>query len=208
MNLSQNDWKQVTKDSYNTHAQDFASFTSTYMGKMQQWTEEFANSFPKDASILDIGCGAGRDAALFINKGLALTGIDFSEKLLEIIKTKLPTGKFLLMDYEDLSFPDNRFDGVWANASLYHIPKENLLKIFKKIYKVLKNEGLFLATFRVGEGEKMTEEKRGNAILHRFAAYYQPKEIQHLLEKAGFVSVEYDVDHIVTGDWMRFLARK
>ena len=202
------DWKQITRDSYNEHASDFASFSSTYRGKMQTWTEEFAHLFSKGAEILDIGCGAGRDAAFFIEKGLSVTGVDFSEKLIEIIKNRLPTGKFFVMDFEELSFPENNCDGIWANASLYHIPKENLLRVFQKIYAVLKNDGTFFSTFRVGKGEKMTQEKRGNAMLERYAAYYMPEDIQHLLQKAGFGEIEFEIDHIETGNWMRFLARK
>lgn len=207
MNTAKN-WKQITKDNYNINATEFASFSSTYRGKMQAWTEQFANLFAPGSSILDIGCGAGRDAAYFVQKGLAVTGIDFSEKLIDIVKEKVPAGKFFVIDFEDLSFPEESFDGAWANASLYHIPKTHLAGVFQKVHDVLKKGGIFLSTYRVGEGEKFMKEKRGNATLERFGAYYQPEEIEKILHQAGFGSIKFDLDHIETGDWMRFLARK
>lgn len=205
---AESNWKEITRNSYDQHADQFASFASTYRGKMQRWTEDFSRQFPKNSSILDVGCGAGRDALYLTEKGLLVTGIDFSKKLIEIVKKKVPNGKFFVMDFENLSLPQNSFEGAWANASLYHLPRTNLLKVFEQIREILKERGLFLSTYRVGEGERFTKEKRGDAILERFAVYYQPEEIKEMLTKAGFKDIEFELDHIETGDWMRFLARK
>ena len=73
---------------------------------------------------------------------------------------------------------------------------------------ITKKGGLFFCTFRVGEGEKVTKEKRGNATLERFYAYYTPEEIENLLSQAKFKKIEFELDQIESGDWMRFLARK
>ena len=209
MNLSVGkSWKVVTKDSYDNHAEEFASFASICRGKMRKWIEYFSSQFAKNALILDMGCGAGRDALYFANKGLSVTGIDFSERLIEIAKKKVKSGKFLVMDFENLSFPENSFDGIWANASIYHIPRENLPDVYKNIYLVLKKGGLFFSTYRVGQGEMFTKEKRGEAILERFAAYYNSAEIKNLLNKTGFKNIEFESDLIETGPWVRFLARK
>lgn len=209
MNLSTSkDWKEMTKNNYDQHAEEFASFTAVFRGKLQKWIEGFSSQFSKNSKILDIGCGAGRDALYFKNKGLSVTGIDFSEQLIEIAKEKVQGENFLIMDFENLSFPRNIFDGAWASASLLHIPKRRLLKTLKKINLVLKKNGLFFSSFRIGEGEKITKEKRGNAILKRFYAYYQPEEMETLLRKAGFKSIAYKTDAIVSGDWVGFFVRK
>lgn len=55
-------WKEITKNSYNQHASEFASFTTKFRGKLKKWIDYFANQFPNGANILDVGCGAGRDA--------------------------------------------------------------------------------------------------------------------------------------------------
>ena len=113
MNLAiPKNWKETTRNSYNEHAEQFATFANTYRGKMQKWIEEFSQKFPKNSSILDVGCGAGRDALFFTGKRLLITGIDFSEELVKIVKNKVPAGKFFVMDFENISFPQNSFDGV------------------------------------------------------------------------------------------------
>lgn len=104
------------------------------------------------------------------------------------------------MDFENLSLPKNSFDGIWASASLLHVPRKNLLRVLKEINLVLKKDGLFFSLFRVGEGEKLTQEKRGNAILERFYAYYKPDEIETLLKKARFKNITWELDAIVSGD--------
>ncbi len=201
-------WKEITRDSYDTHAEEFSSFTAVFRGRLQKWIDYFSDQLPKGSVLLDVGCGAGRDASYFINRGFSVTGIDFSEKLIDIAKRKVPKGKFLVMDFEELEFPENSFDGVWASASLLHVPRERLLAALIKINLVLKKGGLFFSLYRVGEGEKLTKEKRGNAVLERFYSYYKPDEIGDLLEKAGFKEIKSELDIIETGDWVGFFARK
>ncbi|MEK7534185.1 MAG: class I SAM-dependent methyltransferase [Patescibacteria group bacterium] len=204
----QKNWKEITRSSYDKHAEEFAAFTTIFRGRLQKWIDYFPAQLPKGSLILDVGCGAGRDALYLTNKGLSITGIDFSEKLIEIAKKKVRRGKFIVMDFEKLSFPKNSFDGIWASASLYHVPRENLLGVLKKLNLVLKHDGLFFSLYRVGEGEKFTKEKRGNAILERFCAYYKPQEIGNLLTKTGFNSIISELDVIETGDWLGVFARK
>ena len=135
----QKNWKEITRSSYDNNAKEFATFTTVFRGKLRKWIDYFAMQLPKGSLVFDVGCGAGRDASYLVNKGLSITGIDFSEKLIEIAKKKVKSGKFLVMDFEKLSFPKNSFDGIWASASLYHIPRENLLNVLKKLNLVLKN---------------------------------------------------------------------
>lgn len=201
-------WKEITKSTYDSHAEEFASFSTIFRGKLEKWINYFSSKFPEGSSILDIGCGGGRDSLFLANKGFLITGIDFSEKLIEIVKKRVPSGRFLVMDFEKLSFPQNSFDGIWACASLYHLPKENLLGVLKKINLVLKKGGLFFSLFRVGEGERFTKEKRGNAILERFGAYYYPKELDALLVKSGFNGIKFELDTMDTGEWIGFFANK
>lgn len=202
------DWKEVTQKSYDIHAEEFASFTTVFRGRLQKWIDYFSGQLPKDSVVLDVGCGAGRDASYFISKDFSVTGIDFSEKLIDIARKKVPKGKFLVMDFEELEFTENSFDGAWASASLLHMPKERLLSVLIKINSVLKKGGLFFSLYRVGKGEKFTKEKRGNAFLERFYAYYKPDEIRSLLKKAGFKGITSELDVIETGDWVGFFARK
>ncbi len=203
-----NDWKSVTRNSYDNHAREFASFTTIFRGKMQKWIDYFADVLGKGALMLDVGCGSGRDASYLTKKGLNVTGIDFSKELIKIAKNKEPKAKFFVMDFERIRFPKKAFNGVWAHASLLHVPKQRLLAVLQKIYAILKEGGLFFVSFRVGEGECFTTEKRGSAQLQRFYAYYQPEEIHTLLKKAEFRDITDEFDTIETGEWVVFFARR
>ena len=204
----QEDWKKITLSSYDRNAEEFASFTTIFRGKLKKWIEYFSDQLPKGSLILDVGCGAGRDASYLIGKGLSVTGIDFSKRLIQIARKNVPNGKFIVMDFEKLDFPQRYFDGIWASASLYHIPRKNLLATLKNLNAVLKKDGLFFCLFRVGSGERFTKEKRGKAVLKRFAAYYNPEELEVLLSNAKFKNVISELDLIDTGDWVGFFGRK
>lgn len=70
-------WKEITKSSYDKHAEEFASFTTIFRGRLEKWINYYSNQFSKGSSILDIGCGAGRDAFCLNSKGFSVTGIGF-----------------------------------------------------------------------------------------------------------------------------------
>ncbi|OGH12325.1 MAG: hypothetical protein A2776_02335 [Candidatus Levybacteria bacterium RIFCSPHIGHO2_01_FULL_40_10] len=202
------DWKKTTRESYDRHAKDFELHSKTYRGKSKDWIDFFVSHFKKNDKILDVGCGSGRDSRYLFDRGLNVVGIDFSKELIKIAKKKNPKGKFLVMDFEDMDFPDSSFNGVWAHASLLHVPKDKLLSILKKIQSIMKEGGLFFSSFRVGKDEKFTVERRGNADLKRFYAYYSVQELKNIFEKAKFTIAQSEQDTISSGDWVVFFVTK
>jgi len=207
MNPAQ-DYKSLTKDAYNLNAADFASHATIFRGRLENWIKTFSAQLIPGSLILDVGCGTGRDAKYFSDGGFKVLGIDISEKLIEIAKNSVADAQFTVMDFEDLQFPKDKFDGIWANASLYHLPKNKFPIVLSKLWELLKRDGLLFVNMRVGIGEKITEEKRGDGVLKRFGAYYQPDELLGLFQKAGFIDVHYELDTIDSGDWIGVFARK
>ena len=108
-------------------------------------------------SILDLGCGAGRDAKIFIDKGYTVTAIDGSEELCKIasyyIGQNIICKKFNDLDYK------NKFEGIWACASLLHIEYSRLEEVFKKIVDAMKVKGHFYASFKYGKFEGYRSER-------------------------------------------------
>lgn len=88
--------------------------------------ERFISLLPSHGRILDIGCGPGGDADYFTTKGFRVTGIDFSEKLLEIAKKRVPQVTFYKQDFRRLGFSQVSFDGIWACASLLHLKRHEM----------------------------------------------------------------------------------
>ena len=104
--------------------------------------DEFLKLVKREGSILDAGCGPGVDAAYMSGKGFTITGVDFSEGMLEIAKKKSPSSTFHKGDIRKLNFDPNTFDGILASYSLIHIPKEDVLRAVEDFYKFLKPEGV------------------------------------------------------------------
>lgn len=99
----------------------------------------------KDELILDAGVGTGNLAILIKEKGSKVIGLDFSLEALNIYKKKDPSAEIILHDLEQpLPFPDNYFDKIVSNNTIYNISRKKRLKLFKEFYRVLKPKGLIV----------------------------------------------------------------
>src|ERR1700760_1318769 len=101
----------------------------------------FLELLPDGASILELGCGAGNHAAEMLARGFVLHATDGSPEMAEIASRRL-NHPVATMRFDEL---DEReaFDGVWANACLLHVPKEELAGILARIHRALKTGGVF-----------------------------------------------------------------
>jgi SAM-dependent methyltransferase len=147
----------------------------------------FLNLLPKHEglSILDAGCANGRDIPYFTSKGFKVIGIDLCEPFLRIARKNNPDVLFLNMDLRKLHFPAKTFDGIWAMASLLHIPKKEMLKTLKGFKKVLKPGGVFLLSFMSGENDGLREHP-GLHWPERHFSDFQPEELENLIAKSGY----------------------
>ena len=158
-------------------------------------TKEFWENFPKSTinsfikslpgnKILDLGSGPGRDAILLRDKGLDVTCLDASEKMVE--RTNNLGFVTVKSDLRNIPFEDNTFDGVWAYTSLLHIKKDEVSEVLKKIYKLLKQNGVFLIGMIEGEfeGNKLRDSMPNT---YRYFRFYEERELRDLVENAGFV---------------------
>ena len=141
-----------TIDYYNKNADAF--YESTIDADMSAQYDMFEKRLYAGARILDCGCGSGRDSKYFLDNGYEVVAIDGSEELCK--KASELTGIVVInMLFQDIDFEDE-FDGVWACASLLHVPFEELHDVFIKISKALKDCGIFYVSFKFGkfEGER------------------------------------------------------
>lgn len=137
---------------YNNRAQEFAAGTIFVDFKCTQ--DRFADKLPNGAHILDFGCGAGRDTKYFLEKGFQVEAIDGSEELCKIAgeHTGIQIKHRLFQDLDEIEC----YDGIWACASILHVPLAELKLLFRKMIKAVKKHGILYVSFKYGtfEGER------------------------------------------------------
>ena len=111
-------------------------------------------------TILDLGFGSGRDSLYFINKGYDVYAIDPSKKFCENAK-RIGIKNVFQITAQEIVFT-NLFDGIWACASLLHVPSKELPKVFEKCANALKDGGIMYASFKYGDFEG---ERNGRVFL-------------------------------------------
>src|SRR4030066_1624453 len=135
-----------TKQDYNLIAEDFSNRRRMIWLEMQFLLDKYSLSGEK---VLDLGCGSGRYFEYFKGKNVSYFGIDNSEKLIEIAKSKYPQVNFQVADCLSLPFSDNFFDKIFSIAVLHQIPSKDLrVQFLKEAKRVLKPGGsLFLTVW-------------------------------------------------------------
>ena len=154
-----------TIEYYNKNVELFVSSTKDVeFNKMQNMLLKYLK---KGDYILDLGCGSGRDSKAFLEKGFK----DGSEKLCNIASSYI--GQEVIFTTFQNFKSDIKFNGIWACASLLHLPYKDLKEVIKNLRNNLKEEGYFYLSFKYGEfeGERngryftnMTEKKFRNLI--------------------------------------------
>ena len=184
MILTNKTYKEITKTSYAATAEEYSQ--NVAMLAPLASIEYFLSLLPNNAKIIDIGCGSGRDAKIFSEKGVEVTGIDFCSELLDIAKQHAPLATFQLMDIESLNYPKSSFTGAWAACALGHIPKSKIVDVLKKIHLMLQDNGYLYLALKQGVGEVIEQDLRYAGNHTKFWAYYEKEELMQLLEKVGF----------------------
>jgi len=178
----------ITIETYNRTAHEFEKKAKNLHHVKEE--KKFEKYLQPGSSILDLGCGDGRDAKIFSERGFKVTGIDLSDKMLDLARTKVALAIFKKMDIRNLEFPDNSFEGIWAVASLLHIPKKEIHKALSESYRVLKKKGIIYICVKVGEGEELKPDKRYDESAFKFYSYFQPTELERFVKKSGFKILE------------------
>ena len=144
-------WKSQTLKYYDLNTDNFIS--GTLSADMQETRSRFLSCLPADALILDFGCGSGRDAKAFLEAGYHVEATDGSEELCTRASeyTGLQVKKML---FNELDVCD-RYDGIWACASILHLPKRELADVLRRIEAALKPGGVLYTSFKYGDYEGM-----------------------------------------------------
>lgn len=158
--------KQASKGTLNYYDDNAVEFAcQTVSIDMHDLYALFISQLPQRDTqcILDVGCGSGRDASYFAKQGYEVTAIDASAELIQWAQKHHISSRisWVHLDFSSIENQawENTFTGIWACASLLHVPFLELSFIIKSLLETLTDDGVMYLSFKYGEGERVDEER-------------------------------------------------
>ena len=133
--------------------------------------------------ILDFGCGPGRDLKVFRDLGHEAIGLEGSRRFVELARG-YSVCEIWHQDFLKLDLPPEFFDGVFANASLFHVPSQELPRVLRELWTTLKTEGVLFSSNPRGANEEGWNGQR-------YCCYYDLGRWRELVTGAGFDEITH-----------------
>ena len=186
MKLEPHDLEQITAATLNNYAavaEDFRQGTRDH--DVSQNIDALLRHLqgPAPWHILDFGCGPGRDLQTFTRLGHIAVGLDGTQRFAEMARADSGC-EVWHQDFLQLDLPAERFDGIFANASLFHVPSQELPRVLGQLYASLKPGGALFSSNPRGNNQ---EGWKGQ----RYGAYHDLDSWRVLLTAAGFSELEH-----------------
>jgi len=173
----------VTLDHYNQHAEVFWRDTRDH--DVSQNIDALVHSLTGKGPfrILDFGCGPGRDLKAFHTLGHEAIGLEGSERFVEMAR-QYSGCEVWHQDFLKLDLPQTFFDGIFANASLFHVPRQELPRVLGELWQALKYEGVLFSSNPRGNNQEGWNGKR-------YACYHDWEHWKALVIGAGFEEIRH-----------------
>ena len=168
---------------YERHAQDFWQGTCDHDVSQNVEALLQAIEVAPPLELLDLGCGPGRDLATFAALGHRATGIEGAPQLAAMARAHSGC-EVLEQNLLQLDLPAERFDGVFANAVLFHVPGQELPRVLRELHAALKPSGVLFTSNPRGQGQ---EGWNGD----RYGAFHDWSAWRDLLSAAGFTALHH-----------------
>jgi SAM-dependent methyltransferase len=172
---------ELTLEHYNRHAEDFRQGTRDH--DVSQNIDALLQSIEvmPPFALLDFGCGPGRDLKVFAELGHVAIGLDGAAHFVEMARA-CSGCEVWQQDFLKLELPGNRFDGVFANAALFHVPSQELPRVLLELYATLRPRGVVFTSNPHGHNEEGWNRAR-------YGAYHDLEAWRRYMTAAGFVEL-------------------
>lgn len=172
-----------TLQHYESRAESFREGTRDH--DVSQNIEALLRNIPGEPpfTILDLGCGPGRDLAAFAARGHVAVGLDGSPRFVEMARADSGC-EVWLQDFLALDLPAARFDGIFANASLFHVPCAELARVLGELHAALKPGGALFCSNPRGDNEEGWRNGR-------YCVWHDLESWRRWVTQAGFVELEH-----------------
>lgn len=191
-----------TLEYYNNSADSFVA--GTLLADVSELQDKFLKLLPAGARILDFGCGSGRDTKFFLENGYSVEATDGSEELCRMASEY--TGvQVKCMLFQELGEKE-KYDGIWACASILHVPMNELTGVLERMAAALKTGGVIYTSFKYGDFEG---ERNG-----RYFTDFTEESFTILLKQVPMLVIE---EYWITSDvrpnrgdekWLNLILRK
>lgn len=138
---------------------------------------------PAPFALLDLGCGPGRDLATFTRMGHRAIGVEGAAALAAMARAHSGC-EVWTQDLLALDLPHERFDGVFANAVLFHVPRQELPRLLRELHDTLKPGGVLFSSNPRGDNEEGWQGER-------YGAYHDLDAWRGYVSAAGFAELEH-----------------
>jgi SAM-dependent methyltransferase len=178
--MSMQPHEQITIAEYQSTAASFRE--GTWDHDVSQNRQALIAAMPRNPGrILDFGCGPGRDIVAFQAEGHEAIGLDATPAFVEMAK-QAGNGEVWQQNFLNLDLPDQFFDGIFANASLIHVPQAEMLRVLKDLYRSLVPQGAIVMSLARGAGEGYADRLTGQ----RYTSFWEYDTMAPIVEQAGF----------------------
>lgn len=166
---------------------------------------EWLGIVPRRGRLLDLGCGAGQDARYLTTRGHRIIGLDGAWPLLRFGRRRDPTVPLVQADIRHLPFRPGGFDGIWAAASLIHLPKKDVAQVLGVLRDLVTRGGVVAATFTHGTRSRI---RKDGWMPGRYFARWKKAELAQAFRRAGWdlLSLRVVVNQERKGRWINVLA--
>jgi SAM-dependent methyltransferase len=158
------------------YEREAAAYFSRRAPKRTPLLDDFILRVGAGARVLELGAGGGQDAQVLMEAGVCVEPTDACANLAALAAERLGR-PVRVMRFDELDAID-AYDGVWANASLLHVPAHSLADVLRRVWVCLKTGGVFFASFKAGDGE-------GRDALGRYYNFPSAQELRTAFEAAG-----------------------
>lgn len=194
-------YNKIAKDWSNDHAVD-----TWWIGS----TDAFCKLLRPGATVLDIGCGAGYKTKYLTDRGLRACGADFSEEMIKSAKNKFPELDFRVHDIFDIDKFGQKFDAVFAQAVILHVPKKQVRDVLEKMKSILNDGGLiYIAVKKMRDGgleEEVYKENDYGYEYERFFSFFSEQELRDHFEAIGMEVIWETVTNSGRTDWIQMVG--
>jgi SAM-dependent methyltransferase len=173
----------ITLDHYNQHSEIFWRDTRDH--DVSQNIDALLHSLigSPPFRILDFGCGPGRDLKTFRDLGHEAIGLEGSERFVDMAR-QFSGCEVWHQDFLQLALPADYFDGIFANASLFHVPSQELPRVLRELWATLKLNGVLFSSNPRGENQEGWNSER-------YGCYHDWESWRELVTGAGFTEIRH-----------------